>query len=365
MARSKAELTDGLDEDFQKVIKELQDLFVRGATAFRGRATHTYGIAARGTARIIVPFDFPENDFFRFGKEYSLVLRHSTPGPEEDDRTLDGGATSLKFLDKKRSDDNAGLHDVMMNTGRILFVTSAREFNTMVHTPPTDLEKRKKLVTDGVVHDEILTEGYRTGSFTEFHYHSQICYEMNDKHYLRYRMIPGDRGLERGWFPKSIRSQGRTTAPAWTDDARSHDFLRRDFETRVKHLGVDYLLQAQVRPMDVNDDPWTSRQNRLDVETGYEPDALDPSKLWDERYYPWMDVALLRVDSILSDAEADQLSFDANRTDASINLPLATKKPYSLPHSQADRFASFGHSRALVYYLARAARAAAPQPHVN
>lgn len=252
-----------------------------------------------------------------------------------------------------------------MNTGRILFVRSAREFNTMVHTPPRDKEKRKQLVSDGVVKDEILTEGYRTGSFTEFYYHSQICYEMNGEHYIRHRMIPADRGPERGLFPSSIRSEGRTTDPAWPDDVRSHDFLRRDFDTRVRHLGVDYILQAQLRPMDVNKDVWGSRCDRLDVAVGHEPDALNPSTLWDERYYPWVDVAQLHLDTVLDDDAMDKLNFDANRTVESINLPLATKPNFTIPHSQADRFASFGHSRALVYYLARAARAAAPQPHVN
>jgi hypothetical protein len=364
MGRSTQELNDGLDDDFRTVIQELQELFKKAATFLHGRGTHTWGTAAKGRARIIVPFEFPSNDLFKFGKEYSIIMRHATPGPQEDSRGRDGAAASIKFFEGD-STSGDGIHDILMNTGRIVFVTSARTFNTMVHTPPTDGPLRKKLTEDGIVLDERLTEAYRTGSFTEFYYHSQICYEMNDTHYLRYRLIPADRGPERGFFPSTLRANGMTTMPAQPDDPRAKDFLRADFRARVEYQGVRYLLQCQVRRMDLEEDAWGTRMDRLDVNTGHEPLALNPSVNWDERYYPWMDVALLSIESNLKIEDMETLNFDANRTHQSINLPLATNPKYTIPHRQADRYASFGHSRALVYYLARKARAESPRPHVG
>ena len=76
-----------------------------------------------------------------------------------------------------------------------------------------------------------------------------------------------------------------------------------------------------------------------------------------------MDLAELRLDEPLTAADLDLLEFDANRTHPCLALPLATTRQWQGP--QADNHASLGHVRALVYEAARAARAAAPQPHVN
>lgn len=343
MSRPEQAFLEGIDDDFKQVVQQLIDLFVHVAKDIQhGRGTHTTGIAARGVAQIITPIDFPANDFLSPGKTYPVVVRHATPGPQTDDRMLDGGAISIKFLDH---DDTTGVgfHDLMMNTGRVMFVPSARAFNTMVHTPfQPGVSKgatRRPLIEQGIIDDDKLTEGYRTGSYTEFYYHSQIVFEFTDTtgtlRYIRFRSIPGDRGPERGFFPPSIRALGETFSPAWPDDQRAADYRRRDFEVRVNHLAVNYLLQAQIRP--AND-----------------PEALNPMVYWEERIYPWLDIAELRLNKTLTFEEMDALSFDANRTHDSINLPLA---------KTADDHASLGHARALIYWHARKARAESPQPH--
>ena len=228
MARKLAEFEAGIDDDFRNVVEQMKTLFVGAATALHGRATHTTGMAARGVARIVTPVDFPENDFLSFGKTYPVTVRHATPRPamggNTDDRTLDGGAISIKFTLPEPQALGLKVHDIMMNTGRVLFVPSARAFNTMIHTPFG--QRGPLLKTPGndkwVIDDDKLTEAYRTGSFTEFYYHSQIAFEFTDKvgtlRYIKFRSIPGDRGPERGLFPPSIRSMairsrlpGRTT----------------------------------------------------------------------------------------------------------------------------------------------------------
>ncbi|WP_435019953.1 hypothetical protein TA3x_001564 [Tundrisphaera sp. TA3] len=343
MARKEDEFTAAMDDDFKAVVQEMIAFFSGAATRIQGRATHTTGTAARGSARIIVPRDFPPCDFLRFGATYPVVVRHATPRPavggNTDDRTLDGAAISIKFL-KDGDASGLGFHDIMMNTGRVLFVPSARAFNRMVHTP---FGQRGEMIREGMLDDDHLTEAYRSGSFTEFYYHSQIAFEFTDKlgtlRYIKFRSIPGDRGPERGLFPPSIRAGGDTFAPRWPDDNRAEDYRRRHFEVTVDHLGVDYLLQAQLHPSEPADGP---------------RDALRPMEYWDERYHPWVDVAEIHLERTLTVAEMDALEFDANRTDDAINLPLART---------ADDPASMGHARALVYWHARQARANSPAPH--
>ncbi|MGA7496094.1 MAG: hypothetical protein WBX00_05125 [Isosphaeraceae bacterium] len=349
MSRTYEELSSYIDDDFRTVIDQMKALFIRVSTVIHGRATHTTGIAAKGIARIVTPIDFPANDFLSFGKVYPIVVRHATPRTgllpnpdptkpptiDTDDRTLDGGAISIKFFEPAKT-TGIGFQDIMMNTGRVLFVPSARAFNTMIHTP---FGQRQPLLKAGILDDDKLTEAYRTGSFTEFYYHSQIAFEFTDKsgtlRYMKFRSIPADRGPERGLFPPSIRAGGDTFAPKWPDDHREEEYRRHDFEVRVNHLTVNYLLQAQIHPAD-------------------NPDVLNPMIYWEERYFPWVDVAHLHLNQTLTFADMDQLEFDANWTHDCINLPLART---------ADDFASMGHARALIYKDAREARHKSPQPH--
>jgi hypothetical protein len=347
MSRTYEALRNGLDSDFQQVIQSLQEIFVQVATKTQGRATHTYGVAARGEARIIVPIGFPQTDFLKAGNCYPVILRHSSPGAQKDNRARDGAATSLKFYNDTADPAAPGFHDIMMNTGRVLFVRSARAFLTMVTTPNPD--RVEKLLKTCILDDDILSEGYRnSGSFTDFYYHSQICYELTDTSgdmsYLRYRLRNADRGPERGAYPKSWQPEGVTVYPPLDGDPRSDTYLKQDFLGRFQHEGVRYLLQGQLR-------------------TGADPEAVDCSSVWDEIRYPWVDLADIRLTEALPPEALDVLTFDANWTHSSIAIPLATTGLW--PGLQADNHASLGHARTLVYADARKARANSPQPHNN
>ena len=69
MRLSYEELTANIDDDFKAVVAKLQNTFdYMAAKIQNGRATHTYGVVAKGEARCIVPADFPANDTFVLGK---------------------------------------------------------------------------------------------------------------------------------------------------------------------------------------------------------------------------------------------------------------------------------------------------------
>ena len=341
------ELTNGLDDDFKQVVTQLQGIFAHAATMKQGRGTHTFGVHARGVARIVAPVGFPQNDFLTAGKTYPVMIRHSAPGGAKDNRAQDAASASIKFFDGATADPaEAGIHDIVMNTGRTLFVATARTFQALVLTP--NPERGDKLVKTGMLDENTLAEAYRSGAaFTDFYYHSQICYELTDAsgtmYYLRYRLLNADRGTERGIFPNSWNPNGVTIFPPLPGDPRADNYLNTDFQSRFQYGGVQYLLQAQLRP-------------------GDEHNAVDCSTRWDELRFPWMDLAEIDLTEFVAGPELDQLSFNVNRTPPGIALPLATSGVWSGP--QADNFASLAHLRALVYPVARQARADAPQPHV-
>jgi hypothetical protein len=153
--------------------------------------------------------------------------------------------------------------------------------------------------------------------------------------YLKFRAIPADRGPERGFMPPSFRAEGFIFKPRWPDDERAPEHRRRDLEARARHGGVEFVLQAQIRP---------SGDRSL----------LSPMLYWDERPYPWVDVAHLRLTEVLTPEEMHLLNFHVNRTHAALNIALA---------QNADDPASIGHARALVYTSAWLARKASPPPH--
>lgn len=347
MSHTADQLSQGLDADFQALVAEMQKIFA-GAAAFKhGRGTHTFGVHAKGTARIVAPVGFPQNDFLTAGKTHSVIVRHSFPGGAKDNRAQDAASASLKFFDGDADPTQDGIHDIVMNTGRTLFVATARTFAALVTTP--DPERGDKLVKTGMLNDRTLSEAFRSGaSFTEFYYHSQICYRLTDsatgtKSYLRYRLVNADRGNERGAFPSSWTPNGVTIFPALATDPRSDSYLNTDFLSRFLYDGVYYLLQAQLRP-------------------GDQTEALDCSTRWDELQFPWLDLAEIHFDAPLTGPDLDSLSFNVNRTPDGIALPLVTDGVETGP--QADTFASLAHLRTLVYPVARQARADSPQPHV-
>jgi hypothetical protein len=347
MSHSLDTLTEGLDDDLQQIIKTLEGMFAGAATRKHGRATHTFGVGARGEARVIVPLGFPENDFWKSGKTFPVLIRHSSPGGQSDDRARDGRSASLKFFDDKADAAAPGFHDIVMNTGRVLFVRSARDFFSLVTTP--NPERAEKLVKPGILDDAMLSEAFRSGgSFTDFYYHSQICYELTDnsgaKFFLRYRLINADRGPERGTYPPSWKPNGITLYPPIENDPRSENYLKQEFLGRFQHGGPRYLLQGQLR-------------------SGDDLEAVNCAQVWDAERYPWMDLAEIQLTESLTADELDVLAFNPSRTHPSIALPLATSRLW--PGLQADNHASLGHIRALVYTLAQKARAETPQPHAN
>ena len=258
------------------------------------------------------------------------------------DDARDGAGAAIKFFEPGGSINGDGILDVLMNAGRQFFVRSLRDFATFVHTPDA---QRIELVRQGIMREPELIEAYRVrGSYTEFHYHSWVCFAFDDNagvvRYLRYRLISHDRGPDRGVPRADFQANGRPSMEPWPDDPRPPDFMRQDFAHRVRHGEVRYILQAQFR-----DAPEPHDANH---------DLFDPSQRWDEVTYPWLDMFDIRLTAMVEDPAAiAALAMNPNRSPACIRIPLVTSP---------DQFASLCQGRAILYPGARAARAALTTP---
>jgi catalase len=340
------ELTENIDEDFKETLDSLERAFRFNSYRQGGRGTHTYGVAGRGIAHFNVSEDFPKNDYFVRGKTVPIILRHSSPGAQEDDRTRDGVAASIKFYEAEDTQyAGPGVLDILMNAGRQLFVRNIHSFNLMVHTPQ---EQRIELVEQGIMMDPELTEAYRIrGSFLDSWYHSWQCFEFFDSQgnlsYIRFRLIRGDRGPERGIPKAGFEANGTLIKPPLEDDSRAIDFMRREWEYQVQNSEVTYQLQAQL--------------HKKAPDQGENPEVLNPAAAWDENRCPWMDLCEVTVNEVMEDIQAvSNLDMNPNRSPMCLKIPLATS-PY--------HYASLGHARAIVYPGARSVRSAVPHPQNN
>jgi len=235
--------------------------------------------------------------------------------------------------------------DILMNAGRQLFVRNIRDFSTMVHS---SLEQRAELCKQGTIMEKELTEAYRIrGSFVDYRYHTWSCFEFFDAegemNYIRFRVIAGDRGPERGFPEKSFNCEGQLTKPPLENDTRAEDFLRKDFIYRVENSEVKYILQAQLH---ASESPAVENS-----------EVLNPAAAWDEKFYPWLDLCEITVDKVIEEnAKVSALTMDPNRSPQCIKIPLATSP---------DHYASLGHARAIVYPAAREKRRQAAEPQEN
>ncbi|MBY5721777.1 hypothetical protein HFO33_35390 [Rhizobium leguminosarum] len=232
-----------------------------------------------------------------------------------------------------------------MNAGRQLFVRSIQDFSTFVHA---SADERKDLVKQGIMMEPELIEAYRIrGSFLDSRYHSWQCFEFFDaagvRSYIKFRLIPGDRGDDRGLPAPDFRAEGAPSMDPVPDDPRAPDFLRQEWIYQARFSEVRYILQGQIHP-----EPEGVHPNH---------EVLNPALAWNEEHFPWLDLCRIEIDEpIMDDAVVSALDMTPNRSPACIKIPLATSP---------SQYASLGHARALVYPGARAVRAAAAPPRNN
>ena len=271
----------------------------------RRKMSHNNGIAAAGKLRIVDNPQFPTADFFEPGREFSCRIRHANVS-FMDDAMLTVKSASIKFSDNAVESPL----DIEMNCGTSLFWSVANFFqfvkNQHQHGGIQYVSYYRKYPAGRDAGQDSVSRD--PSSYSHLDYRSQCPFLFNAKdgkrRYVNFRLIPADRKIEPlvnrpdqiGWFFGDQRML--------PDDPRSRNYLKHEYEDRMKSGPIEYMLQLQ-----------------LHEATDHDSELLFCSnKIWDETVHPWMDLAHLTINRMLSYEESNLMYFSLNHHPSSVGL---------------------------------------------
>ncbi|MBN9117588.1 MAG: hypothetical protein J0I06_00170 [Planctomycetes bacterium] len=300
-------------------------LIAVGSGSQRRRMSHNNGIAGRGKLRIVDDPKFPAADFFEPGREWVVRLRHASSG-YMDDAMSPVRSASIKFADTRY----VSPFDLQLNTGRHCFFWNAASFLEFAFS------RDEHEGVEYVKYHTKYADGRKSAadaqikvpeSFATMYYHSHTPFAWKAKdgvaRYVRFRLIPGDRAPEQPppnpeWVAK-VRDDP-ALAPIAADqravdgETRDVNYLKNEWAARVRSGPVHYILQVQFHEVKPND-----------------PDVIrNPLEPWDEATHPYLDMATVVIDALLSHKEQDQMAFEVTNMPASMDfLPARSMQDYN------------------------------------
>ena len=310
-----------------------------GLKAFESgrRATHTTGVAGRGSVTVVAKPDFPEHPFFQAGRRFACRLRHANASYNDDAGAVVRGC-SLKFAD---SDFESPL-DLIMNSGPIGAFWNIESFMDFVHarvgtkpeeddwTTQREWTLRRPMGFIGSIESIRIAPS----SFAAMGYYSKIVFPFEAldgvERYVKFRLIPAGMTQESG-LPSPARQRTIWAQARDPSDTRPYDYLRTEYADRLAAGSVEYTLQLQLR----------------DASPADTQELFNMCHLWDEGAYPWRDLAQVQVDELLP-AEVE----------ARMKMWLAHQPPGLglLGAESIYDYRSMGYARALVYPAGQVAR---------
>ena len=249
------------------------------------RMSHQNGIVATGNLKIVDDLDLPANNFFKPGLEFKCRLRHATVR-FLDDAVLGPRSASIKFAD---SDDHSPL-DLLMNTG---VATPFYSLSTFWQFMKTNIAGGREKMVSYLLANPRCYVNVRSAlrrdpsTFAQLYYHTQSIFEFcaldGKTRYIRFRLIPEDRGAETG-IPKYDDLETPWFQEAKPNEARNQNYLKEEYRERVLSKGVTYHLQAQVHE-------WTEHDQKEII--------LNSVYAWPEQSHPWVDLATVNINGML------------------------------------------------------------------
>ena len=324
----------GLDPSFERLIAGVGPAFTRISKARGGRAFHKLSTTIAGELQVIANPALPAHAFFAPGRKLPVLVRHAN-GVQDDDAGIDNRGATLRVLDPARPEAlDAPQLDLLLTTGRCFLQRTAADFARWMAATP---EARDAWIAREPRLGQAGWEMFRRAtSYASLYYYGKVAshYVAADgtRHYARFRLVPAARTPEDGFVTPDGRALPPDVMPREPGDTRARDFLHTELRERITAGGVDYVLQAQVRPAsgEVADD-----------------EALDCTRPWPEDAHPWRDVATLHLDRVLEPAAIEPLTFNPANAPADLAMPLSPSP---------DTAASLNHLRSIVYDMSAAAR---------
>ncbi len=275
----------------------------------RRKMSHNKGLAAAGKLRIVDNPKFPDAEFFEPGREFPCRIRHANVS-FMDDAMLTVRSASIKFADAAVDSP----FDIEMNNGRSLFWSVANFFafarNKHEHGGIQYESFYRKYPAGRDAGQESVTRDPK--SYSHLDYRSQCPFLFNAKdgkrRYVNFRLIPADRQIEAlvnrvdqiGMFFGDQRML--------PDDPRNRNYLKHEYAERLKNGPIEYMLQLQLH-----------EASDHDCEVIY-----CSNKMWDEETHPWIDLAHVTIDRMLSYEESLWMYFSLRNHPSSVDLIPAT-----------------------------------------
>ncbi len=271
----------------------------------RNRMSHDNGIAGLGNLKIVDNPEFPEHDFFKAGRTFPIRVRHATA------TYLDDAVNGIRSISLKFSQHHfKSPFDIEMNTGATTLFWSAKSFLMFAKT------RKEKYAVCYVDYIKKYPQG-ATGaigamrrnpsSFTNLKYYGKtpFLFKGTDgiQRYAKYRVVPEKEQLETGLQlnPCDYELPNQRVAP---HEKNGRNYLKYEWEDRVKKGHAKYKLQIQLVTASHDEDP----------------EIFNNMFPWDERIYPWMDVADFEITETLDWKESTISTFSVNNMPESLGI---------------------------------------------
>jgi arachidonate 5-lipoxygenase len=264
---------------------------------YRQRMSHNNGIAGEGWLRIVDNPEFPEHPFFEKGKQYPVRIRHASA------TYLDDAMNCIRSISIKFSHHHwKSPFDIEMNSGVIsLFwnAVSFLKFGSM---------RKEKYGIEYVEYLRRYPEGVKgtegavrrdPTSFHNIHYYCKTPFLFlgtdGIKRYAKYRVLPfedvPETGLESDFCLYDLCNQR-----VLPHDPHGRNYLKYEYEDRVKKQGAKYRLQIQLHTASDDDSP----------------EVFNNMVVWDERSHPWHDLAHFTIEKTLDWKQSTLTTFSVN-----------------------------------------------------
>ncbi|KAJ7376325.1 arachidonate 5-lipoxygenase [Desmophyllum pertusum] len=287
------------------------------------RATHPVGVGAEGIATIVSNPKIPKNEFFTPGRSFPVCLRHSTI-QSVDDVLIDFCGGSLRFAG---SDDMESPCDLVMGTGPTTPLWSVPAIYDAVRAKVSGDLKTYLLLGPDHLAANIGGLRQKPESFYDQRFHTEVIFDFKAldgvRRYVRFRLIPADGRPETGLLSEEVQWQPWVNERSPTETLPK-DYLKREYKERITRGALEYKLQLQLHEAKDNDPPLT----------------LQIGKEWDESTHPWLDLADIKMTTLLSPTVTERLRFIHTNLPSTIGL---------LPAQSVDDPSVVVHVRNAVY----------------
>lgn len=278
----------------------------------RQRMSHNNGIAAQGWLNIVDNPAFPEHDFFEKGAGFPVTIRHASA------TFLDDAMNCIRSISVKFSHNRfESPFDLEMNSGEMSLFWSAASFMQFAKL------RKEKWGVEYVEYNRQYPEGMEgakgavrrhPNSFHGIHYYAKTPFlfvgKDKIKRYAKYRVIPFEHVPESG-KEHNISDWDMSNQRILPHETRGRNYLKYEYEDRIRSTGAKYRLQIQIRIANDDDDD----------------EVFNNMVVWNEVVHPWCDLATFHIDKMLDWKESCLTTFSVNNMPKTLGV-LPAKSIY-------------------------------------